>query len=192
MICEWVLSTHQFFPGQEAGAGTPQQPFLAVQRLQSRYLANWKKVSVSLEIHTKSSFFLLRVVNHRNASCYCRQTYGNKSVCVCVCVCVLITQSCLTLCDPRDCILPGSSVHGFLQARILEWVTIPFSRGTFWPRDRIWVSWITSGFFTIWAIREAQQKYTFIQTSNLWKDNTNNNQTEVNYILKINLWNRIS
>ena len=41
-------------------------------------------------------------------------------VCVCVCVCVLVTQSCLTLCDPVDCSPPGSSVHGILQARILE------------------------------------------------------------------------
>ena len=43
-------------------------------------------------------------------------------------VCVLITQSCLTLCDPLNCSPPGSSVHGILQARILEWVAISFSR----------------------------------------------------------------
>ena len=42
---------------------------------------------------------------------------------------VLVTQLCSTLCDPMDCSLPGSSVHGILQARILEWVAIPFSRG---------------------------------------------------------------
>ena len=42
---------------------------------------------------------------------------------------VLFAQSCPTLCDPMDCTPPGSSVHGILQARILEWVTIPFSRG---------------------------------------------------------------
>ena len=41
-------------------------------------------------------------------------------VCVCVCVCVLVTQSCPTLCDPMDCNPPGFSVHGILQARILE------------------------------------------------------------------------
>ena len=39
-------------------------------------------------------------------------------------------QSCLTLCDPMDCSPPGSSVHGILQARILEWVAMPFSRGS--------------------------------------------------------------
>ena len=42
-----------------------------------------------------------------------------------------IAQSCLTLCDPLDSSLPGSSIHGILQARILEWVAISFSRGSF-------------------------------------------------------------
>ena len=49
--------------------------------------------------------------------------------------CVLVTQSCLTLCDPMDCNPPGSCVHGILQARILEQVAIPFSRGSSRPRD---------------------------------------------------------
>ena len=52
---------------------------------------------------------------------------ANRNVCVCVCVCVLVTQSCLTLCDRMDCNQQGSSVHGILQARILEWVAISFS-----------------------------------------------------------------
>ena len=47
-----------------------------------------------------------------------------------------VAQSCLTLCDPMDCSLPGSSVHGILQVRILEWVAISFSRGSSRPRDR--------------------------------------------------------
>ena len=58
-------------------------------------------------------------------------------------------------CDPMDCSLAGSSVHGFLQARILEWVTIPFSRESFWPRAQTRVSHIAGRFFTIWATREA-------------------------------------
>ena len=58
-----------------------------------------------------------------------------KQQCVCVCVCVLVAQSCLTLCDPMDCSPPGSSVHGILQTRILEWVAIPLSVGSFPPRD---------------------------------------------------------
>ena len=43
----------------------------------------------------------------------------------------LFAQSCVTLCEPMDCNSPGSSVHGIFQARILEWIAIPFSRGTF-------------------------------------------------------------
>ena len=48
-----------------------------------------------------------------------------------------LLQSCLTLCDPMDYSLPGSSVHGILQARTLEWVAMPFSRGSSLPRDWI-------------------------------------------------------
>ena len=51
---------------------------------------------------------------------------------------------------------PGSSVHGILQARILEWVAIPFSRRSSRHRDRTQVSFITGKFFTVWATREAQ------------------------------------
>ena len=67
----------------------------------------------------------------------------------------LAAQLCPTLCDHMDCSLPGSSVHGTLQARILEWVFTPFSRGSSWPRDRTQVSCITDRFFTVWATREA-------------------------------------
>ena len=61
-------------------------------------------------------------------------------------------------CNPMDCSPPGTSVHGILQARILEWVAIPFSRGSSPPRDWTWVSWnscIAGRFFTIWATREG-------------------------------------
>ena len=57
------------------------------------------------------------------------------------------------LCNPMDCSLPGPFVHGILQARILEWVAIPFSRGSFWLGDRTWVSCTTGRFFTVWATR---------------------------------------
>ena len=55
---------------------------------------------------------------------------------------VLVVHSCLTLCDSMDCSLPGSSVHGTLQVRILEWVAIRFSRGSSQPCDRTQVSCI--------------------------------------------------
>ena len=53
---------------------------------------------------------------------------------------VLLTQSCLTLCNPMDYRLQGCSIYGILQARILEWVTISFSRGSSWPRGETWPS----------------------------------------------------
>ena len=61
----------------------------------------------------------------------------------------LIAQLCRTLFDPMDCIPPGSSVHEILQARILEWVAVPFSRGSSQPRDQIQVSCIAGRFFTV-------------------------------------------
>ena len=67
-----------------------------------------------------------------------------------------VAQSCLTLCDPVDCSLPGSSLHEILQARILEWVAISFSRGSSQPRDRTWVSRIAGRHFNRGATREAQ------------------------------------
>ena len=60
-------------------------------------------------------------------------------------------QSCLTLCDPMNCYPPGSSVHGLLQARILEWVAMLSSRGSSWPRDWTCISCgscTAGGFFT--------------------------------------------
>ena len=74
--------------------------------------------------------------------------------CVCVCVCVLVTQSCPILCDSMDCSSPGSSVHGILQARTLEWVAIPFSGGSSQPRNQTRVSHIAGRFFTIWVTTE--------------------------------------
>ena len=68
---------------------------------------------------------------------------------------VLVTQSCPTLCNPMDCSLPYSSIHGVFQARVLEWVAISFSRGSSQPRDQTWVSRIVVRCFTIWATREV-------------------------------------
>ena len=64
-----------------------------------------------------------------------------------MCVCAQLLQSCLTRCDPVDCSPPGSLVHGILQARILEWVAMPSSRGSSW-RNWTHVSCIAGRFFT--------------------------------------------
>ena len=62
---------------------------------------------------------------------------------------VLIVQLCLTVCNSLDCSPQGSSVHGILRARILEWIAILFSRGSSRPRDQTQVSCIAGGFFTV-------------------------------------------
>ena len=77
---------------------------------------------------------------------------------------VLVVQLCLILWDPMDYRLPGSSVRGILQARILKWLSIPFSRRSSQPRDGNWVSCIADSFFTIWATREAPK---------LWEESKN-------------------
>ena len=77
---------------------------------------------------------------NRNSS-----SLGLRSSNSCAPLC-LVAQSHPTLCDPMGCSPP---------ARLLEWVAIPFSRGSSWPRDRIWVSCIAGGLFAIWATREA-------------------------------------
>ena len=65
---------------------------------------------------------------------------------------VKVAQLCPTLCDPMD-----YTVHGVLQARILEWVAFPFSRGSSQPKDQTPVSHIAGRFFTSWATGEAQE-----------------------------------
>ena len=67
-----------------------------------------------------------------------------------------MAQSCLTLCDPMDCSPPGSPVHGIFQARILERVAIPFSRGSSQPRDQTQVSCIAGSLCIMWATGKAQ------------------------------------
>ena len=70
-----------------------------------------------------------------------------------------VAQSCPTLCNPMDCNVPGSSIHGIFQARMLEWVAISFSRGSSRPREQSWVSRTTGRLFTVWATRKAIGQY---------------------------------
>ena len=82
-------------------------------------------------------------------------------VCMCVCVLekekvkVLVILLCPPLCDPMDYSPPGSSVHGILQTRILEWVAISFTRRSSWPRDWTQLSCIAGRLFTVWTTREG-------------------------------------
>ena len=80
-----------------------------------------------------------------------------------------------TLCDPMECSLPGSSVHGLLQARILEWVAISYSRGSSRSMDQTQVSCIAGRFFTLWAtketflLRDLTAKFVTTMSSSLWE-----------------------
>ena len=75
-----------------------------------------------------------------------------------------VTQSCPTLCNPKD-----YTLHGILQARILDWVAFPFSKGSFQPRDGTQVSCFAGKYFTNWATRDV--KFVFIEASKWgWSD----------------------
>ena len=70
----------------------------------------------------------------------------------------LVTKSCPTLCDPMNCSPPGFSVRGILQARIMEWVAIFFSRESSWPRHQVFIScisWLGRQILYHWATMEA-------------------------------------
>ena len=86
----------------------------------------------SAENELSSSIMLL-------VTCTCRVWSLQKDD---LCACVLSHFSCVQLCDPMDCSLPGFSVYGILQARILECVAMPSSRGSSWPRDRNCISYV--------------------------------------------------
>ena len=82
-----------------------------------------------------------------------------------------VAQSCATPCNSMDCSLPGSPIHGIFQVRVLECVTIPFSRGSSWPGDRTWVSHIASRLFTCWSSREALKGQNFLKVQKISKPN---------------------
>ena len=77
---------------------------------------------------------------------------------------------CLTRCDPMDCSPPGSSVHGFSQARILKWVAIPFSRGSSRFRNQTCISCFAGGFFTARSPGKSEHSY-YCRIKRLWNRN---------------------
>ena len=134
----------------------------------------WKPLLLSVyPLHKQKSPFCLSKVKHFRQAWAKKEGMGRCLCCLSVnvsknpwvyvsnvCesmtgVCVLVAQLCPTLCDHMDWSPPGFSVHGILQAKILEWVAIPFFWVSSWPRDQTWISCITGKFFTIWATREV-------------------------------------
>ena len=86
------------------------------------------------------------LVHHNPSSSFRDQWSESKKV--------LVAQSCPALYNPMDCSPPGSSIHGILQARLLEWVAILFCRGSSQARNQTHISCIAGRLFTIWATRE--------------------------------------
>ena len=96
---------------------------------------------------------------------YCLQRPSNNDI---ACLCAKLLQSCLALWDPMDCSPPGSSVHGILQASILECVAMPSSMGSSWPGDWTQVSCIAGGFFTSWAMLLFLKMSSFLSSCVKW------------------------
>ena len=94
---------------------------------------------------------------------------GRKEIVSSISKSVFVAQSFLTLCNPMDCSPSGSSVDGILQARILEWVAMPSSRGSSQLREPTEAFRIAGRFFTIWATKEDQEKVEVGRGS--WSDN---------------------
>ena len=120
----------------------------------------WLGVTFLMSCHIRSgtywtrfgcSFFLFTRMVYRGHSFHHAVSHCVYHSLYCVCVCVLVAQSRLTLCDPMDCSSPDFSVHGILQTSVLEWIAIPFSRGTSQPRDWTLVSCVAGTLFTVWA-----------------------------------------
>ena len=118
----WLLHTCALLPGEWCAHILVPSVCWCTLVFSSSFGVNKNFVCVS--VHMLSEFLCGRYSGGLNGYC---------------CGC-LITQSCPTLCDPKDPSLPGSSVHGFLQPRILEWVAISFSRRSSRPRDQTCVS----------------------------------------------------
>ena len=107
-------------------------------------LSNWNTVTKKARIGDngrcqENAKFIKVLLTIRN---YLYNYYLSKWGCV-----LFVSQSCPTLCNTTDCSPPGSTAHGILQARILDWLAIPFSRGSSWPRDQTLVSSIAGSFF---------------------------------------------
>ena len=120
------------------------------------WLASWVwqpvfPVEVMLQSDSNGGWGCVWILVYMDLSYY----WLHLGLMLCMKVKVKLLSRVRLFCDPLDCSLPGFSVHGILQARILEWVTISFSRGSSWPRDQPRVFHIGGRRFNLWATREA-------------------------------------
>ena len=182
-MCTWSCSLYYLFQLQDFGFLFPQsgmEPGLPAVEAESPNHWIIREFSKSiLKKNTQCSEFVSLKSNFRIYSLLSRLppsfpiSITNSFWFICVCVCVLVAQSCPSLCNPVDCSPTGSSVHRFLQAKILEWVAISSSKGSSQPRDQTQVFCIAGRFFTIRAKREVHiyihiYTYIYIHTYILW------------------------
>ena len=106
----------------------------------------WSRQQKAFVIYKDICFFLVMLSslspNEDDLKNACSLWAELKEVNLPSCMHAKLLQSCPTLCDPMNCSLPGSSVHGILQARILEWVAMPYSSRSSWPRDWTRISYV--------------------------------------------------
>ena len=148
----------------------------------------------SLTTQTGNNQDVLQWVNRWTVICPCGGMHA--------CVCAKSLQSCPTLCNPMDCSLPGSSVHRILQAGILEWVAISYSKGPSKPRDRTWVCYVScigtwihylclGSRFSGYSIPKHKRVRLSYYNLRSWKNNEKTNVWKRNerlVIMKTNYW----
>ena len=111
-------------------------------------------------LHGTGHYIQYPVINHNGKEHKKEYIYIYEKCGKCQSLSKCVPQLCPTLFHLMDwsCQFQSSSVHRILQARILEWIAIPFSRGCSWPRVQTWVSWMTGRSFTFWVTREATEE----------------------------------
>ena len=122
-----------------------------------------RPIPADMKLFFWSFFFLMfnwRIIALQCCIDFCHRTISisYKYVYLCIYIHIYERVSLSVVSDPMDYNLPGSSVYGISQVRILEWVAIPLSRGFSQPRDGTQVCYIAGRFFTVWTIREAQKE----------------------------------
>ena len=130
----WILTCHFLVMW-------PQTTLCACTCLTLKWRYEYPSFSVVVQLICGNNTIICQLPTPENRAWQILSAYEITTMSACVCA-----QSRPTLCDPMDCSLPDSSFHGILWARILEWVTMPSSRGSSWPRDWSCVSWIAGRF----------------------------------------------
>ena len=156
-----IALTRRTFVGKVMSLFLPNVLYMILDSIQDTIhlssalpVSSWLTVSqISLAFDDIESFEMYLYFVEYPSIEICQMFFIIRSVCVCVCVWSCFSRVCL--CNLMSCSLQGSSVHGILQARTLEWLVISFSRRSTRHMDRTRVPCIAGKFFTIWATMEA-------------------------------------